>query len=143
MSAYMVSDEQINVMLWAATRYADSPSFLFESSYGARWIQDHDSKTALGQELINVNAQSLKDQYNDDSGFSSYTYAPPRFATWEPLELIKIVHNYEYQACDNKNWTDSDARRFCEALVRQLLYCVPGFDQAHWGIEEDTTPTIF
>lgn len=143
MSAYMVSDEQINVMLWAATRYADFHSFVFESSYGAYWIQDQDSKTVLGQELISVNAQALKDLYNDDSEFRSYTYAQPRYATWEPIELIKIVHNYEYQACDNKNWADSNASRFCQALVRQLLQFVPGFENAPWGIDADTQPTIY
>lgn len=140
MSAYMVSIEQINVMVWAATRYGELNSFMFESSYGIRTIQTFQDKTAMGQELLDTNAQALKDLYNDDTGFATYAYQPPRHATWQPIDLIKIVHNYEYQACDNKNWANSDAQRFCAALVRQLLHYVPGFEAAPWGIEEDSVP---
>lgn len=143
MSAYMVSEEQIHVMVWAATRYSDFPSFMFPSSYGSRCISDQDSKNEIGQELVNTNAQALEDLYGEATHGGTYTYQPPRHATWEPLELIKIVHNYEYQACDNDNWHESDARRFCQALSRQLLQRVPGFEKAHWGIDEDTAPTIF
>src|SRR5699024_12280195 len=37
-------------------------------------------------------------------------------------------------------WADSNARRFCAALVRQLIHHVPGFEATPRGIEEDTVP---
>ena len=61
MSAYMVSKEQIHVMLWAATRYSDSHGFIFPSSYGMRWITSLEDKTAMGQELLDANAFALVD----------------------------------------------------------------------------------
>lgn len=141
MSAHMVSEEQINVMIWAAIRYGDFNSFHFPATYGVRQISDQDSRNRLGQELLNTNAQALEDLYGDDTSAPKYTYHMPRHHTWEPIEIIKIVHNYEYQACDNHGWHDSDARSFCQALVKRLLHHVPGFEQAHWGIDADTEPT--
>jgi len=143
MSAHMVSEEQIHVMIWAATRYGERQSFYFPATYGIRFITDQDSKNLMGQELLNINAQALEDLYGEETNAPKYAYQLPRFHTWEPIELIKIVHNYEYQASDCDNWHDSDAQRFCQALVKQLLHFVPGFENAPWGIEPDTQPSLY
>jgi len=112
-------------MIWAATQYGERPGFYFPVTYGVRFITDQDSKNLTGQELLNINAQALEDLYGDETHGGTYTYQSPRYMSWEPLKLIKIVHNYEYRASACNNWRVSDARHFCASLGRQLLHPRP------------------
>lgn len=48
--------------------------------------------------------------------------------------LLKLIHCYEYQACEHEGWTDSAAHKLCRRLESALTRCVVGYDAAPWGI---------
>lgn len=50
------------------------------------------------------------------------------------LHVIKTCRYYAYQSCEHNGWERSPARRIVEALERQLVPELPGYDDAPWGL---------
>lgn len=85
-------------------------------------------------------SESLPGRYPDGldgfgDWFEPFTYAamqPGRCPT--PVEALKLLDCLEYQSCEHPGWRDSDARAFCEALRRQMIACLAGYDEAPWEL---------
>lgn len=148
MSAYMVHEEHINVMVWAATNLAaprgSGPVFSYIPGPGAHPEKisrlDRDSLTRAGQMLVDANAASIRARYDEEAA-GIYTYTRPKRTDWTAVDVLSALSCYEYQACETGTFETSEAGRFCEALRRGLISRLPGMDAAPWGIGPDTTPT--
>lgn len=140
MSAYLVDDEHIHVMLWAAERY---------SGYGPlRWYYGNpedmgtlEDRNTVGQMLIDANLRSVNHRYNETTPATTYRYQQPRHIGWSVGELLNAIDGYEYQAsCDALDWRDGAARAFCQALKARLIQHVPGYEEGPWTITTEDRP---
>ena len=51
----------------------------------------------------------------------------------EPIQLIKAVKCFMYQACETDDWEQSEAFAFCQGLISKYICKLPGYDAAEWG----------
>lgn len=160
MSAFMVPVEHVRAMINAGLRTEgegplswsirpltqDERSRAYEP--GAAWGPEMHalvSKTrreltretagAVGAMLLAQNRRSVNYRYAESDIEEPYTHAPssPR----EPVELLKAISCYEYQACETPDWEDTEAARFCQALRAHLIRQLPGYDEGDsWPIQE-------
>ncbi|MCV7174849.1 hypothetical protein [Mycolicibacterium sphagni] len=152
MSAYLVDPEHIHVLLHAAQSGHGIDGGLrwcvpdASEIYGYATRQIHvsahpDELTVVGQMLLDQNAASVNHRYDEDNAYV-YAYQRPRFAAdWQPVDILKALDGYGYQACETPDWTTTEAHAFCEALRTKMIGRIAGYsDSPAWGISESTVP---
>ncbi|SLC86610.1 hypothetical protein [Mycobacteroides abscessus] len=144
MSAFLVDPEHINVLIHAGLP-RQYPNI------GLRWYYrdannqehyerlDYDTADRVGQMLLDANAASVNHRY-DENEMYIYSYAQPQHTNWSPVEVLKAIHCYQYQACEPDDWKTSEAHAFCDALTHYVINKTPGYDQAPWAITTSSTP---
>ncbi len=89
---------------------------------------------AVGAMLLAENRHSVAYRYNRRELGDEYTHGPSRRR--DPLEILKAIACYEYQACETPDWEQSEAAAFCRALRLRTIYELPGYTEAGgWPIE--------
>jgi hypothetical protein len=162
MSAFTVTNEHIAVLLTAGLAVEHKPlrweipaptdgglplDATTGNGVGAGWsINRPNTRTrtltrasvdAVGQMLLDQNTASVNQRYSDDD-LAIYTYTPPR--AWRtPVEVLKALNCYRYQAGETSDWTATEAHHFCAALETAVINQLPGYDEAAWAIGRDTT----
>ena len=143
MTAFVVHPEHINVLLWAGLK---------DPRLGAlRWDHPNTNPTnstelqpetasETGQMLLDINIAAVSHLYNEPAEPQHYTYRPPRHRHWTNVELLKALHCYQYQADEHPDWHNTQARAFCRALEKRLIYRLPGYNEGPWAIEPTTRP---
>ena len=63
----------------------------------------------------------------------------------EPLAMIRIVQNFEYQACEHSDWYTSKAKSICDsirdlAIEHMIKKNKTGHDDLPWGFDGEITP---
>lgn len=53
-----------------------------------------------------------------------------------PGELFKALDCYEYQACENDDWKQTQAKDLCDIIRKMACQEVPGWEAAPWGIND-------
>lgn len=53
-----------------------------------------------------------------------------------PVQVIKAIHGYIYQACEHPEWEQSEARRLVQQIESCALRVLPGYEEAEWEITE-------
>jgi hypothetical protein len=145
MSAYLVDPEHINVMVYFAMQSAggDVMSWRVDDDseiFGCRAECAHyENRDRIGQMLLDQNAASVNHKYDEDSAYI-YSYQPPKFRDWQPIEIISATQGYEYQACETPEWRDSEAYAFCQALQRKMIRQIAGYDGSPWEITARSMP---
>lgn len=145
-SAYLVSKKHIDVIV--AARHPSKPGAenLPRPSKDA-WagtVFDHMNDNALGQMLWDENQKSVSSRYsgsrpevrkdmNVGEPAPRYRFNMPREKLTHAV-VLKAIHCYEYQACEHEGWSSSDAKKYCEELTNVLIKCLPGYEEAPWGI---------
>lgn len=147
MSAYMVHEEHINVMIWAAVELASprdtGPVFRYSDAMGNTQqlsSLDTDSLTRAGQMLVDANAESMAARYGEHDHGYPYQYQRPKRTDWTAVDVLGAISCYEYQACETGRFEASEAGRFCEALRHGLIHRLPGMDAAPWEIGPASIP---
>ena len=95
------------------------------------------SADAVGQMLLDQNIASVNDTYNDDD-LAIYTHQRPRSIHRQPVEILKAISCYRYQADATDNWSTSEAFHFCTVLETATIEKLPGWENAAWAIGHDT-----
>lgn len=54
----------------------------------------------------------------------------------EAIALLKVIHCYEYQACECPDWAFSEAHAFCRTLEHEIICAMPGYSEAPWGVSD-------
>lgn len=141
MSAFMVHEEHINVMVWACTRFSDGGPVYhhFRPDGTMMKVARGENQTELGQMLVDANAASIQARYGDGEA-TTYRYANPKETKWEAIDVLKAITCFEYQACEVEKWEATEAYSFCQNLKAQLLHSLPRYDDAPWSIYPDTIP---
>lgn len=141
MSAYVVDTAHIDAILQAALGAAyDGDAIRFAGE-----PVTFDTADVVGRALIAENLASVRFRYpgRPDAELpgpdptpcpADYTFAFP-LRELMPVETIKAVDSFEYQACEHPGWAASDAKRFCDELRRYAIERLPGYDEAAWHIQ--------
>lgn len=61
---------------------------------------------------------------------------------FDPVQVIKAIHCYEYQTCEHPEWEQSQAFAFCKHLERAAIDVLPGYEDAEWGAPEIEPPKV-
>ena len=86
----------------------------------------------VGAMLWNENMRSVDHRYSEANDREVYRFAPARVT--DLVAVLKTIDCYEYQSCEHDEWPASEAFTFCQALRRAVIHCLPGYDDAPWGI---------
>ena len=148
MSAFLVSKAHIDALVsltLQAKQHGAPFSFwwspgLGDNEVGTVYDVDYENVDAIGKMLWLENVASLDARYGgravDDAEraeVAGYAYTtPPKKLSL--VEGLKAIDCYEYQACEHDGWEKSKAKAFCAALRKALIYKLPGYDAAAWGI---------
>lgn len=144
MSAWLVSESHIQLLVNAASagsfggvRLALDEEALQEGRLepGEAWVKVTDlPPTLLGQTLWEENRDSVAYRYNgrEETG-DPVTYCAGPTLVADPVTILKQIDVYEYQACEHPHWDESVAKAFCEALRKDVVTRLTGYDAAPWG----------
>ena len=153
MSAYSVPDNQIHVMVSYIIKSLpyDGDTFYIPPHNSIVVGRTYDPNMLNIQSiwdcLRRANNDSLYARYEDRHGdmgdkpvpFICVEHLP------EPLHMIKIVDNFEYQACQTEDWYTSKARAICQgikdlAIAKLMPTDSTGHSPIPWGFDGDITP---
>ena len=129
MSTYIVSDKHISAMLTSNKnrQYNESKSYYW--NHERIYFVDHLQQ--IGQKLLDENYKSFNARYNRDDAPHSFVFYPVEM---EPIEVVRLCHCYNYQACEHDGWDTSEAKEISRQIEHYAIKNVPGYEGAPWGI---------
>ena len=134
MSAFIVSDKHIHAMLNSINKDGGY-SHTIRLSNGETFSR-HDSidLSKLGQILVDQNYRSVNHRYNETGVPPVYEYQPLPWVEYEPVQIIKACHCYDYQACENPDYPSTLAHEILRMIESANINRLPGYDAAAWEI---------
>ena len=159
MSAYVVDKRHIDALVTAALRLPHpgsqmrwlDPGAPEETDYqrGEVWgstalasyrtrvrYMTRENATAVGRMLLFENMRSVSHRYDEPLELPDYDYTTYGL-TLTPVQILMALSGFEYQACEHPGWENSEAHAFCEALQREAIRALPGYDDAGtWEITQ-------
>jgi hypothetical protein len=137
MSAFIVSDDHISLLVQAAldAPYFDASRLL--NLPGAPTLTNADSGTTLGRALLAENTRSVMARYRgEDHGgkeaTNGYTFRRIRPDLVTPIQVLKACDCFDYQACETRDYSERWAAKWIERLRGTMIPSLPGWDQAQW-----------
>jgi hypothetical protein len=130
MSAFLVSRDTIDALVTAWVELA---------RHGRAERLERATETA--RMLIRENIRSIEARYGAAHNFSAlqpedYEFKPVAFPRLRPdtavPQVLKLVHCYEYQACETSDWEETMAHAWCRTLEREAIHHIPGYHDADW-----------
>jgi hypothetical protein len=159
MSANMEDFEHFHAMLTAAISYRDQVRWAVDDSDEARAELDDpasglvdfrfgglirtltkESASRVGQILVSQNLASVNARYSEEETVSQYVYKRS-LRPWGdyPVEILKAIHGYEYQACETRDFPETEAYRICRAIEKAMIGRLPGYSESEaWSINRST-----
>ncbi|MDP2350086.1 MAG: hypothetical protein Q8M74_02905, partial [Chloroflexota bacterium] len=128
---------------WTAPRWAGPD--------GSRTI-DRETITRTAEMLVAANLASVAYRYPDDEDADRPGPVEPdgsrywqhvqdwpvevwKARTLSPVETLKALDGFTYQACEHPDWPTSEAAAFCDALRLAVIHRLAGYDAAAWEID--------
>lgn len=144
MSAHMCTDGHFSYLAHAMAELADgSPFYYFYSgAMRQRDLTDPAEVQRVACLLWHENASSLEARYGDaaDMVNSPFKFEDLRDRVrFDPVQIIKSIACYQYQACEHDGWKTSEARTMTDALLMRAATKVPGYEDAIWGSPPSAT----
>ena len=135
MSAYMVSDKQIDVLVGYMIK--NNVNYYVNDNRVEVSIQ---SASEIGQILVDENYRSVNERYQErtEGHFGKpeiYKFNPKTGPLPDAVTMLKLCNNYRYQACENDNYEASVAFQIIDAIKEEAIRKLPGYDAAPWGID--------
>ena len=133
MSAFIVSDGHINALVRYASRhnvrvFHSNPLTMFR-------VQDNEQEAA--SLLLDENVKSVNSRYADEQTMSIiYDRAAPILTA---IEAIKAAQCLRYQSCEHSDYENSIAFKLIEAIIRDAIPRLDGYEQAAWAITDKVT----
>ena len=146
MSAYMVDKAHVDALVRAAAErrmnYYWEPA---KDRTGSPWVKvTHEERDRIGQLLTDQNRDSVSYRYPDDAltdlpgPLSAWWILPyrydPRGPILTPVQTLKALDGYAYQACETPDWEATEAHAICDALRDEQIRHLPGYEAAEWAI---------
>lgn len=150
MSAYIPDRHEIWFLVKAAAHYARSP-LGFEWWWDGKWhkeIRAPDEQIRVAQMLWDEAIHAVAVRYEDSEGplpgpvdEDFIITADDLDFAWEeynPVQVLKSCSYYEYQAVEDPEFRQTEAYAFIEALRREAIRQLPGYEESVWGAPEPT-----
>lgn len=139
MSVLIASDDHINAML----------TFMHSRElHGChRWENVQDELTETGRTLIAANYASYNLRYPQESDaradaeiVASYRWRRTRMLS--PVEMLKAIQFYEYQACEPANWRETEAHNLVRRMMDRAICVLDGWQALPWGFSSDSVRLV-
>lgn len=151
MSAFIVSHAHIDALL----TFADNKRMLNDLGYRIDRNKQF-TWTEIGRVLLAENERSVCHRYpdlaggDDMPGTIGQEAVNYKFRTWQPafrmqhtqlcVTVIKACDCFDYQACETDDYEQSIAHQIIGSIRAKAVRCLPGYDDAPWGINDHTMP---
>lgn len=130
MSAFIVSNTQINALVRAASRMGLS----YQYAGLTRRVSGMEQETA--EMLLAANYDSVNYRYKESELPREIVYAIDA-PLLNAIKTIKLANSLDYQSCEYPEYEASEAKAFLDALIDWSISKLPGYDAAPWTIEDD------
>jgi len=129
MSAYVVSDKHISAMLTMVNKTVHgSPMSYYWNDERINFMGNIQE---IGQKLVDENYKSVNFRYDKDDAPHAFRFEP---VGMEPIQVVRLCHAYNYQACEHKEWEASEAKEIADQIIDCAIRQVPGYEEAAWDI---------
>jgi hypothetical protein len=134
MSAFVVTKQHIDAIVTGGLPTRGDTGWIHWSDpvdAGRTHILNQGTADRAGSLLWQENRVSVNRRYHDGDEIDViYTFQ----RLWqEPVTVLKLIDCYEYQSCEHPAWEESQAKRLCGQLRKQVISKLPGYDEAPWG----------
>ena len=130
MSAFIVSNTQINALVRAASRMG----LAYQYAGLTRRVSGMEQETA--EMLLAANYDSVNARYKEDNLPREIVYQID--APMLPMiAIIKLANSLAYQSCEFDEYDASESKVFTDTLVSWAVNKLDGYDAAPWTIEDD------
>ena len=139
MSAFIVSDRHINVLVSFAARGGRSghASYYWKGSHQYFLGNEQHIASALYAE----NVRSVNTRYRMDQPADGFVFSRDD-SIRDPLVIIKACHCLEYQSCETIDWTGTEAFAILKAIQAVAVRSLPGYAESDgWSIP-DRAPAL-
>lgn len=148
MSAYIVSDNHINVLVSWFVDYRKDNQLWYElnGNYGYMGIEQAEE---VANCLYNQNVRSVNDRYTEQTGNESYQfkYITNAKQAYSLAEIAGAIDGLEYQSCESDDYHQTDAYKILTSMRKDLLRKVQERDlgdNTTWSIDElKTSPAKY
>ena len=139
MSAHIMGDAHIHAIL----------TFMHSRElHGChRWENVQDELTDAGRTLLAANYVSYNVRYPleadpkaDAEMVAGYRWLQTRMLS--PVEMLKAVQYYEYQACEPDNWEQTEAHKLVVRMRERAICVLPGWEAAPWGFKSESVRLV-
>ena len=134
MSAFSVSTAHLDYLVTAAYRYGCLKQV---TPHFSPFLTDYDVATKVLRMLRAENNASLAARYPSHPDMQSALEDDDEATLRgepDPVQVLKAVNCYAYQACEHDGWEASEARKFCERLKACAIANLPGYREAAWEV---------
>ena len=118
MSAFLVSKAHIDTLVSASLAYGMITPGEADRAGGMLWDE---------------NSTSVNFRYDEDRALPHYTFK--RTPVPAPVVVLKSIACLDYQSCEHKGWTKSEAKKFLAKLQAHAIASLDGYDNGPWGID--------
>lgn len=133
MSAFVVPLTHINAIVQFASNHR--VSLYRAAGQSTTVVTGHEQATA--ELLLQENVRSVNCRYASDDPAPIIRY-DGRAPTLSPLAVLKACNCLDYQSCETTDWDMTDACQLLDAIRREAVRCLPGYDAAEWCINDVT-----
>ena len=147
MSAFLIGKQTIGLLAHYAVEHE-------VVQYGECYGMNLDKKKVI-EALVRANVISLATRYPDDAdpvesfmGMSKAEFIQAcqieASRAWNVpvIEILKSCNCFEYQACEYDDWPKSTANKILNAIRKDCINKLPGYEEAQWGYTTDNPPPI-
>lgn len=98
----------------------------------------------VAEYLARANMASMRARYGDDGCGDPAAYVAEcrraamlsGWPSFEPAEVIKAAHCFDYQACEVSDYDHAIAAQITRTIASHAAMDLPGYDGAPWGAPE-------
>jgi len=142
MGAHVVDKTHIDAILTAALA-------LMRPNDQVYWFHASDEETPnfltaqtagrVGAVLLAENVASVNYRYKEQ-GEVEQAYVFTRLRGYPtPLQLLSLLHGFEYQACEHPGWPGSEAYTIVRRLERLAINRLAGYKDGPWSVSDSQT----
>ncbi len=91
------------------------------------------STEEIGQYLVDENRRSVNKRYRANAVPSVFTFIQP-VGLAPAIQILKAISCYDYQSCENEDYTLSRAWRICNIISKTALKNIQGYNEAKWSL---------
>jgi hypothetical protein len=148
MSAYIVSDNHINVIVSWFMDYRKDNQLWYELNGNFGYMGDEAAPRVAGC-LYNQNVRSVNARYTEQTGNEGYIFTKISNAkeAYSLAEIAGALDGLEYQSCESDDYHTTDAYKIITSMRKDLLKRVQERDlgdNTTWSINElKTSPARF